>query len=104
MTEFILLSFLLSCLINGVYIVFNWDGMLLQLLGLTIEDYLPEWTCKMLFTCATCMSGIWGAATFLYFYDLGLELIGLQVLAIGTVHIIGSDEARKICKEMDELK
>ena len=65
MFELILASVILALCINGIYIVFNWENMLLFNFGLLLESYLPQWLCKMLFMCATCMSGIYGLVTYL---------------------------------------
>lgn len=77
MAEMILLSFVLSCCINAVYIVFNWEGMLLENVGLHLESFLPEWLCKMTFACATCMGGIYSVLTFLGYY----QTIDLRIIA-----------------------
>lgn len=65
MIELITASVILALVINGIYIVFNWEHMLFYNFGLLLESYLPQWACKMLFMCATCMSGIYGLITYL---------------------------------------
>lgn len=76
MTELILASLILALVINGIYIVFNWEYMLLYNFGVLLESYLPQWSCKMLFMCATCMSGIYGLITYLALFANGfIELI-----------------------------
>lgn len=69
MLELIIASLILSLVINGIYLVFNWEGMLLERFGLILESHLPQWLCKMLFTCATCMSGIYGLTTYLSVFE-----------------------------------
>lgn len=85
MTELLILSFLLSLSINGIYIVFNWERMLLEKFGLLLEGRLPEWLCKMLFSCATCMSGIYGLCVFIAMGCEDLLHLLLFVLATATL-------------------
>ena len=81
MSELILASLILALVINGIYIVFNWEGMILYEFGLLIESYLPQWTCKMLFMCATCMSGIYGLITYLSLFAKDfIELIAFVAM------------------------
>lgn len=77
MTDLIIASVILSCVINGIYLVFNWEGMLLERFGLILESHLPQWLCKMTFTCATCMSGIYGLTTYLCWKWSNLLIIEL---------------------------
>lgn len=83
MIDYILLSFILALAINGLHIAFTWDDMLLVTFGLLLESYLPQWTCKMLFLCPTCMSGIYGLLFFTYNlpFDFVWLLTGILVTA-----------------------
>jgi hypothetical protein len=55
----------LSLAIMGLWICFNWQGMILEPLAYTIEQYcythrVPHYILKPLWSCPTCMSSFWG--------------------------------------------
>lgn len=101
---FILISLALSFCINAVYIVFNWEGMLFEKVGLILESYLPEWICKMLFSCATCMSGVYGAATYYQVYKWRGDFIGLVTFILVTACLATMVNVfLEVCKALKEV-
>jgi hypothetical protein len=61
----------LSLGIMGLWICFNWQGMIFEPLAYSIEELcyiyrLPHYLLKPLWSCPTCMSSFWG----LVFYML----------------------------------
>lgn len=99
----------LSLIINGIYIVFTWEKMILQPFGDLLETRLPESVCKMFFACATCMSGIYGLVTYIVVIDKPdfLELLAfiLMTACISTVINIFLECGKAFLELMDyELK
>ena len=69
--------FTLSLAIMGLWICFNWRGMIFEPLAYHIEGWcythsIPHWILKPLWACPTCMSSLWGAVYYIIYgqYDL----------------------------------
>jgi hypothetical protein len=63
-------AFTLSLAIMGLWICFNWQGMIFEPLSYSIEGFcykygLPHYILKPLWSCPTCMSSFWGAVFYI---------------------------------------
>lgn len=102
MTELILISFLTALSVNAIYIVFNWDGMILSRAGLEIENLLPEFICKPIFTCAICM-GAWYSVIgfYIYFGQFDFRLLAVIPVTICLSAIVNT--FLECCKSLKEV-
>lgn len=66
MIDFLLRLFIASLAIFGVWNAFA-PGMIFGWLGDVLENRLPEYAQKPLYTCPACMASIWGTALWFYF-------------------------------------
>ena len=78
-------SFTLSLGIMGLWICFNWQGMIFEPLAYHMEEFcythhIPHYLLKPLWSCPTCMSSFWG----LVFYII----TGHQYLGIGEMLVV----------------
>jgi len=71
MIFFILITaFTLSLAIMGIWICFNWQGMIFEPLSYHVEEFcythrLPHYILKPLWSCPTCMSSFWGSVFYM---------------------------------------
>jgi hypothetical protein len=71
-------SFALSLGIMGLWICFNWQGMIFEPLAYSVEELcytygLPHYLLKPLWSCPTCMSSFWGMLFYLLYGHLYLS-------------------------------
>jgi hypothetical protein len=64
-SDILLTALGLSLAIMGLWICFNWQGMILEPLAYRIEQFcytrrIPYQALKPLWSCPTCMSSFWG--------------------------------------------
>ena len=69
-SDILLTSFCLSLSIMGLWICFNWQGMIFEPLAYNIEQLcytwgIPHHVLKPLWACPTCMSSFWGTVFYI---------------------------------------
>lgn len=85
MLDLILASVALSFAIMGLWICFNWQGMIFEQISYSVEGFcyehhIPAWVLKPLWSCPTCMSSFWGLFFYLLIgrsYYSGIEYIAI---------------------------
>lgn len=89
--QLLIQSFTIGFAIIGLYVAFNWDGMLLKPIADYLDIYLDnkygKYLRKPLYGCPTCMSSIWSIVYCLFLrvnLDWTILLLILIVAGIST--------------------
>jgi hypothetical protein len=90
--DILLTSLTLSLAILGLWISFNWQGMLLEPLAYRVEQFcythsLPHQLLKPLWACPTCMSSFWSLVFFALLGHRYLPFASLLVIIPATAFI-----------------
>ena len=70
----------LSLAIMGIYIAFQWPGMIFRPVKDWLDGYLPLWATKPLYNCPTCMASVWTLAYFAVYGHHFMPAIDLVIL------------------------
>ena len=84
MFSILITSFTLSLGIMGLWICFNWQGMIFEPIAYSVEELcytygLPHYLLKPLWSCPTCMSSFWGLVFYLVLGHRYLSLTEMLV-------------------------
>jgi hypothetical protein len=85
MYSLLLTSLTLSLAIMGLWICFNWQGMIFEPVAYRIEQLcythsIPHWILKPLWACPTCMSSFWGSVYYIAYGHSYLSLIEMLII------------------------
>lgn len=90
MIELIIFCSVVAVFVNGVHIVFT-PGNILERVGLFFETHIGEFWSKPLFTCPTCMGGIYTILAFpLYFGGYDIRLLAAVPVTICLATLIST--------------
>lgn len=78
-----------SLFCTGLFVAMNGKGMVLVPLANFLSVHIPEWLCKPLFECLTCMSSVWTVYAWLYMVKgISFKLLACIVVVAGLNSII----------------
>lgn len=77
----------ISLIITAIHISM-FDGMIFNFISLWLENRLPEWIQKPLFSCIICMGGVWTLILYPILYqhiEINTIFVALQVIGLNTL-------------------
>ena len=87
MLTILLTSLILSLAIMGLWICFNWRGMIFEPIAYALEGFfyrfsIPHYIAKPLWACPTCMSSVWGLIFYAFYGHTYLSFVAICLVIL----------------------